>query len=67
MPHIHETINGKRLLEQDVPRIANILDTIARELKRSNDINEGIYLKSIADDVANVEPNLAMILDEYAK
>ncbi|MDQ0220149.1 hypothetical protein ELQ35_22165 [Peribacillus cavernae] len=43
------------------------LNTIAFELKRSNDITEGKHLKRIADEIAEYEPKLAMILDVLVK
>ena len=66
MIQFHETINGRRFYERYVPQITNALNTIAHELKRANDINEGKHLKWIADDVADVEPAMARLLRYYA-
>lgn len=58
---------GQQFYTKDVPRIANALDTLAHELKRSNDINEGKHLKRIADELVNVEPAMARLIMEYIK
>ncbi|MGR5975280.1 hypothetical protein ACT7DE_09725 [Bacillus paranthracis] len=65
MPQFHETGYGKRFLEGQLPRLLKSLDTIAYELKRSNDITEGKHLKRIADEVAVFEPAVARLLREY--
>ncbi len=63
--NFHETLYGKRFLEGQLPQLLNALETIAYELKRSNDITEDKHLKRIADEVAVVEPALARLLREY--
>lgn len=64
-PQFHETVYGKRYYESQLPRLLNALDTIAYELKRSNDITEGKHLKRIADEVAVFEPAFARLLRQY--
>lgn len=67
MPQFHETRYGRNYYESQLPQLLNSLNTIAYELKRSNDTKQGEYLKRIADEIAEYEPNLALILDEYMK
>lgn len=40
MPQFHETIMGKVFYDQYVPEITKTLQTIAKELKRANDLKE---------------------------
>lgn len=63
----YQTRGGRKYYENHVPRIANALDTIAHELKRSNDIIEGKHLKRIADELVDVEPAMARLIMEYTK
>ena len=58
---------GQQFYTRDIPQIANALNTIAHELKRSNDINEGKHLKDIADELVDVESALARLIKEYIK
>ncbi|MGM7636488.1 hypothetical protein [Bacillus sp. Hm123] len=67
MTQFHETHYGRKYYESQLPQLLNTLNAIAHELKRSNDITEGKHLKRIADEIAEYEPNLALILDELVK
>ncbi|MFS8185614.1 hypothetical protein ACMG4J_02495 [Rossellomorea marisflavi] len=40
MPQFHETLYGKRFLKGQLPQLLKHLETIATELKRSNDLKE---------------------------
>lgn len=40
MPQLHETILGRRFFEGQLPQFLKHLETIATELKRSNDLKE---------------------------
>lgn len=40
MPQFHETILGRRFYENHIPKLIEKLDSIANELKRSNDMKE---------------------------
>ncbi|MED3552520.1 hypothetical protein [Cytobacillus praedii] len=72
MPHFHETVLGRRFFEGQLPQFLNHLETIATELKRANDLKEShndvnTELKRLVNEIAEVEPKLAQILDEYLK
>lgn len=49
--------------EEVVLKLVKSLDNIGYELKRQNDTNENLILERVANEVADYEPNLAMILD----
>lgn len=67
MPKFHETGYGKRFLEGQLPQLIKQLEIIGNELKRANDLKENKDLKKIADEIAEFEPNLARVIDEYLK
>ena len=40
MPQLHETRMGQRLIEGTLPKIADALEALVKELKRTNDLKE---------------------------
>ncbi|MDK7419268.1 hypothetical protein OWP16_04610 [Bacillus paranthracis] len=75
MPQLHETIYGKRLLEHQLPTLLKHLDKIGTELERANDLKENSHsmrtfneeLKRLSNEIADYEPKLAQILDQWVK
>lgn len=51
------------ITEETALKLVKSLDTIGYELQRQNDKNEDLILERVANQVADYEPNLAMILD----
>ncbi|MBT2581757.1 hypothetical protein [Planococcus sp. ISL-109] len=51
------------ITEETAHKLVESLDTIGYELKRQNDMKEDVILERVANQVADYEPNLAMILD----
>ena len=40
MPQLHETRMGQRLIEGTLPKIADALEALVKEMKRQNDLKE---------------------------
>jgi hypothetical protein len=40
MPHLHETMFGRKLLEHDIPEISRALQQIAREMHTANELKK---------------------------
>lgn len=40
MPELHETMRGRRVFDVLLPRAVEALESIAKELKRANDLKE---------------------------
>ena len=51
------------ITEETALKLVKSLDTIGFEIARRNDMNEDLILKRVANEVAEYEPNFAMILD----
>lgn len=51
------------ITEETALKLVESLETIGYELKRQNDKNEDLILERVANQVADYEPNLAMIID----
>jgi hypothetical protein len=53
-----QTPMGRKFYERDVPKIANTLEDIAKELKRANDLKERELRDKIKDDLDKIDSSL---------
>ena len=67
MPELHETRMGNKLYESTLPRIANALEDIAKELKRANDKKEEDKKEKVNTDIYVAQPTRSKVESIFKK